>query len=186
MMVCAQTAPKGKVGVMYAVQQASACVVRCIVPFVGAPLFAWSITGSHIFPFNHFLLFVLSAIPLIGSYFLTRKIFIPAVEYEWGEAPIPSTDENPRITEQAPIGFSTRSFLGSNTDGESRDGDLDDEPEGLMNTSFSTLATSFAMAMGPGNLQPSMMIGSINAEDVRQEDEEQDPLGVSQLDRRSQ
>lgn len=186
MMVCAQTAPKGKVGVMYAVQQASACVVRCIVPFVGAPLFAWSITGSHIFPFNHFLLFVLSAIPLLVSWFLTRNIFIPAVEYEWGEDPVPSTEENPRLTEQAPAGFSTRSFLGSNTDVESRDEDMDNEPEGLMNTSFSTLATSFAMAMGPGNLQPSMMIGNINAEDMRQEDEEQDPLGFSQLDRRSQ
>lgn len=175
MMVCAQTAPRGKVGVMYAVQQASACVVRCIVPFIGAPLFAWSIIGNHIFPFNHFLLFVLSAIPLLFSYALTYRVFLPA-EYEYGEDPVPFSDENRRSGEQAPVGFSSRSFLGS--DGDSRNGD-EDEPEGLMNSSFSTLATSFAMAMGPGNLQPSVMIGNLTGEDKRQDEEEQDPVETS-------
>eukprot|EP00796_Vickermania_ingenoplastis_P005316 gene5316-3818_t len=104
---------------------------------------------------------------------LILNIFIPA-EYELGEEPAPCTEEN--APQQAPVGFSSRSFLGSHTDGESRDGDLDDdEAEGLANASFSTLATSFAMAMGPGNLQPSVMIGNITGEDTRQEEDEQDP-----------
>lgn len=165
-MVCAQAAPRGKVGMMYAVQQATACVVRCIVPFIGAPLFAWSIAGNHIFPFNHFLLFVLSVIPLIWSWYLTKKIFVPA-EYELGQIPVPASEAN--APEQIPAGFSTRSFLGSNDDNDSRAESEEDELDG----SFSTLATSFAMAMGPGNLQPSVMVGLISDEAQPQEQEVQ-------------
>lgn len=164
MMVCAQTAPKGKVGLMYAVQQASACVVRCIVPFIGAPLFAWSISGSHIFPFNHFLLFILSSIPLFISWWFTKQIFIPAQEYQWGEEPVRHSDNDVMIEPQpvAPTGFSSRSFLGSTHDVDSNeDYEID---RGLENASFSSLVTTFAMAMGPGTLQPPVMIGKLNGE----------------------
>lgn len=164
MMVCAQTAPKGKVGLMYAVQQASACVVRCIVPFIGAPLFAWSISGNHIFPFNHFLLFIISSIPLFVSWWFTKSIFIPIREYQWGEEPIRSSEEIIVADAEpvAPTGFSSRSFLGSL--GEVNADSDEDRDRNLENASFSSLVTTFAMAMGPGTLQPPVMIGDFTGD----------------------
>lgn len=174
MMICAQTAPKGKAGTMYAVQQASSCIVRCIVPFIGAPLFAWSISGDHIFPFNHFLLFLLCVIPLLHSWYITRGIFIPAVEYEWGTEPVPSMEVNIEQMEQLPAGFSSRSFWGSQAGSDFNEESMDDNnSERLTNASFSTLAASFAFAMGGGHMQPSIVLGNIMLEDKRQNEDDQ-------------
>lgn len=163
MMVCAQTAPKGKVSLMYAVQQASACVVRCIVPFIGAPLFAWSISANHIFPFNHFLLFIISSIPLVFSWWFTKNIFIPVNEYQWGEEPLRcpedaiATDSTPK----APTGFSYKNFLGSasgaNFDDEVVESDLE-------NASFSSVVSTYTIGIGSGTLQPPVIFGYFSGE----------------------
>lgn len=179
MMVCAQTAPKGKVSLMYAVQQASACVVRCIVPFIGAPLFAWSISGNHIFPFNHFLLFILSSIPLIVSWWLTKNIFIPVNEYQWGEEPLRCpegaivTDSMPR----APTGFSCKSLLGSYSGANFDDEEVD---SGLENTSFSTVVSTYAIGIGSGSLQPPVFIGDLSGEkeDPRHDEDGEEDVGL--------
>lgn len=75
-MLTAKTAPVGCVGAAYGISQSFASAVRCIVPFVTSPLFAWSISGHHIFPFNYFLLFILSTIPLIVSVWMSYYVRI--------------------------------------------------------------------------------------------------------------
>ncbi|KAK7201323.1 transporter [Novymonas esmeraldas] len=60
-MLTARSAPPGHVGSIMGINQSCGSLVRGCVPFIAAPLFAWSISGSHPFPFDHVLVFALSA-----------------------------------------------------------------------------------------------------------------------------
>ncbi|KAK7195691.1 Major Facilitator Superfamily/Sugar transporter family [Novymonas esmeraldas] len=62
-MLTATTAPVGCVGAAYGISQSMAAATRCVVPFVVAPLFAWSLREGHVFPFNYYLVFLVSAVP---------------------------------------------------------------------------------------------------------------------------
>eukprot|EP00796_Vickermania_ingenoplastis_P012213 gene12213-biopygen8945 len=44
-ILTARAAPPGTVGSVYGISQSMAMSVRCVVPFIVAPLFAWSISG---------------------------------------------------------------------------------------------------------------------------------------------
>ncbi|CAM43485.1 transporter-like protein [Leishmania braziliensis MHOM/BR/75/M2904] len=73
MVMVSLTAPQGMVAIMFGIQQSLVCLVRCVVPLIFAPVFAWSIAKPHPFPFNHYLVFLLSVIPLvIGAYIATH------------------------------------------------------------------------------------------------------------------
>ncbi|CCW62123.1 unnamed protein product [Phytomonas sp. EM1] len=91
MLVVARSAPQGYVSIMYGIQQSVSCIVRCIVPFTFAPLFAWSISEPHVFPFNHHFTFTLSLIPLLVSAVFTLKLKLPD----------PPTEDNKNIVEQS-------------------------------------------------------------------------------------
>lgn len=60
-MLTARSAPQKFIGASMGISQSSCALARCCVPFIFAPLFAWSISGNHIFPFNFCLNFVISA-----------------------------------------------------------------------------------------------------------------------------
>lgn len=60
-MFTARAAPPGKVGAIMGVNQSCNALTRGLVPLIGSPLFAWSISGYHIFPFDHVLVFFLSS-----------------------------------------------------------------------------------------------------------------------------
>lgn len=61
-MFTARAAPPGKVGAIMGVNQSCNALTRGLVPLFGTPLFAWSIAGKKIFPFNHVLVFLISSI----------------------------------------------------------------------------------------------------------------------------
>lgn len=60
-MLTARSAPHGHVGSIMGINQSCGAVVRAIVPFVVAPLFAFTVSGHQSFPFNHVFVFFLSA-----------------------------------------------------------------------------------------------------------------------------
>lgn len=60
-MFTARAAPPGKVGAIMGVNQSCNALTRGLVPLFGSPLFAWSISGYHIFPFDHVLVFFISS-----------------------------------------------------------------------------------------------------------------------------
>ncbi|KPA86278.1 transporter-like protein [Leptomonas pyrrhocoris] len=60
-MLTARAAPPGHVGSIMGINQSCNASVRGLTPFIAAPLFAWSISGDHIFPFDHAFIFLLSA-----------------------------------------------------------------------------------------------------------------------------
>jgi MFS family permease len=66
-MLTAKAAPLGCVGSVYGISQSLAGATRCAVPFVVAPLFAWSLLPGHVFPFNYYLVFLVSAVPAAAS-----------------------------------------------------------------------------------------------------------------------
>lgn len=72
----AKAAPAGTVGSVYGISQSLSIVVRCIVPFIVAPIFAWSLSNGYAFPFNHCFVFFLAIIPTLFSIYLTltRKL----------------------------------------------------------------------------------------------------------------
>jgi hypothetical protein len=61
-MLTARSAPPGHVGSIMGINQSCGALVRGIVPFFAAPLFAWSISSPHVFPFNHALVFFISSL----------------------------------------------------------------------------------------------------------------------------
>ncbi|KPI90228.1 putative transporter [Leptomonas seymouri] len=61
-MLTARSAPTGHVGSIMGINQSCGALVRGIVPLVSAPMFAWSISGDHIYPFNHAMVFFISAL----------------------------------------------------------------------------------------------------------------------------
>ncbi|CAG9582631.1 transporter-like protein [Leishmania major strain Friedlin] len=78
MLFVSLTAPQGKIAIMFGIQQSAGCMVRCVVPFIFAPLFAWSISTPRPFPFNHYLVFLLSVIPLAIGAYLAAFVYIPS------------------------------------------------------------------------------------------------------------
>lgn len=60
-MFTARSAPEKFIGAAMGISQSSCAFTRALVPFIFTPLFAWSISGNHIFPFNHCLCFLVSA-----------------------------------------------------------------------------------------------------------------------------
>lgn len=65
-----QAAPPGTLGEVYGIAQTFGVLVRCVVPFLIAPLLAWSLAEGRAFPFDYHFTFWLSVIPLIGAAFL--------------------------------------------------------------------------------------------------------------------
>lgn len=60
-MFTARSAPEKFIGAAMGISQSSCALCRAIVPIIFAPMFSWSISGSHIYPFNHCLVFVIAA-----------------------------------------------------------------------------------------------------------------------------
>ncbi|CAD2216756.1 transporter-like protein [Angomonas deanei] len=144
MLAVARASPEGKVSSMYAIQQGLSCIVRCIVPFVGAPLYAFSVDGHKIFPFNHFLCFILCFIPLLVSAAITFRYKVTADEEESTEVVNASFTGSVR---------SHQSFLPG---AKSQDGTEDEKPLFLRNT-LSSLVNSFATNPVPNLLQPTIV-----------------------------
>lgn len=61
-MLTARSAPPGHVGSLMGINQSCGCLARGLTPFLFDPLFAWSISGNHLYPFNHVFGFYLSAL----------------------------------------------------------------------------------------------------------------------------
>lgn len=61
-MFTARSAPEKFIGAAMGISQSSCAFCRAIVPLIFMPLFSWSISGSHIYPFNHCLVFIIAAI----------------------------------------------------------------------------------------------------------------------------
>lgn len=79
-MLTAKAAPPGCVGAAYGISQSMAGATRCVVPFVAAPLFAWSLRDGHVFPFNYYLVFLLSAVPSVVSVGMSYSLAITRTE----------------------------------------------------------------------------------------------------------
>ena len=73
-MFTANAAPKKHLGVVTTTTMAGASVARSLTPMIAAPIFAWSISGDHIFPFNHFMLFVICALLSAACVVLAWKL----------------------------------------------------------------------------------------------------------------
>lgn len=92
-LLTAKCAPPGCVGAAYGVSQTFACVVRCIVPPIVSPLFAWSITGDKPFPFDYYLCFIFAASPVAVSSLMTISVQLtPSEEETHGDAAGDSAD----------------------------------------------------------------------------------------------
>ncbi|RNF24731.1 putative transporter [Trypanosoma cruzi] len=57
----ARVAPPACLGTMYGISQSCGAAMRCVIPIVATPIFAWSISGSHPPPFNHMFVFLIAA-----------------------------------------------------------------------------------------------------------------------------
>lgn len=66
-LIIARSAPREHLGSMYGAAQALGSVVELVLPIVGSALFAISVTGSHVFPFNHFFIFLLGALCCVAG-----------------------------------------------------------------------------------------------------------------------
>nr|CCC93134.1 putative transporter [Trypanosoma congolense IL3000] len=64
-MFTARIAPPFHVGTMYGITQSCAAMVRCVGPCIITCLFAWSISGNKVAPFNHMLVFLIAAITFL-------------------------------------------------------------------------------------------------------------------------
>lgn len=73
-MLTARSAPPGHVGSIMGINQSCNAIVRSIIPFLAAPIFAWSISGDHIFPFNHVLIFFVSAAVFYSGWWRSYSI----------------------------------------------------------------------------------------------------------------
>lgn len=68
-----QIAPPGTLGELYGISQTLGILVRSVVPFVIAPLLAWSLSAGRSFPFNYYFTFFLSAVPLVMAMLICWK-----------------------------------------------------------------------------------------------------------------
>lgn len=75
-MLTAKAAPLGCVGAAYGISQSCAAATRCAVPFIVAPLFAWTLREGRTFPFDYYLVFLISAIPAATSVLMSFYVQI--------------------------------------------------------------------------------------------------------------
>lgn len=169
MLVVSMTAPPGKVGMMFGIQQSTACMVRCGVPFVFAPLFAWSIQPSHVFPFNHYLTFLLCLVPLLVSAYMSHFVYVPSddgTEEEGEDAVSPEAVDNEAGSSARRSGMgsgrgsvrSRYSFFGSVPS------DARERESLLVNNSYANLANSCATNIVSGMPQNTILaipVGSV-------------------------
>lgn len=72
-----RVAPSQHIGETNGLVSSAASLMRCVVPFAAAPLFAWSVSSpNHHFPYNHFLIFLVAAIGGIAT--LGLSFLLPA------------------------------------------------------------------------------------------------------------
>ncbi|KAG5492695.1 hypothetical protein JKF63_01274 [Porcisia hertigi] len=157
MVVVSLTAPRGRVGIMFGIQQSTACMVRCVVPFIFAPLFAWSIERPHSFPFNHHLVFLFSANPLLIAAYMTAGISIPS-----GDGISEAEDDNLLQMEEGSNGdrSGSGSRRGSVRSQYSFFGSVNEraqENDSLFRNSFAELAKSLATNFTPGMDQNTIL-----------------------------
>eukprot|EP00796_Vickermania_ingenoplastis_P012211 gene12210-biopygen8943 len=150
----ARAAPPGTVGSVYGISQSMAVVVRTIVPFIAAPLFAWSISGHHAFPFNHYFVFFISVIPLFYSIYVTLRQRLERTEEELAAWVTVKEREE------------TRDICS-----ESSDQDDEDEDEDGRSTQRSVAEDYRSLAGSFGHSQSDMMMANLpvlEAENERQ------------------
>lgn len=184
MVVVSLTSPPGKVGIMFGIQQSTACMVRCVVPFIFAPLFAWSIEKVRPFPFNQYFVFLLCVIPLSISAYMSARVYVPADNGGDGhgeeDEDVESSDNTGAASEtERRSSFdsargsirSRHSFYGPAT-GEAH------ERESLLQNSFANLANSFATNIIPGVVQNTILAVPVGAAlQVSEEPDAQDEAG---------
>ncbi|CAD2219781.1 transporter-like protein [Angomonas deanei] len=73
-MCTAKAAPAEHVGSLMGINQSCGSIMRAIVPVLASVLFAWSISGNHIFPFNHAFVFVLSSLLYVFVFYRSYAI----------------------------------------------------------------------------------------------------------------
>jgi hypothetical protein len=73
-LLIGRTSSPGTTGAMNGIAQSCASATRTVVPFVAAPLFAWSIAGHRMFPLNYVLVFLLSGTPCAVSIYFSLKL----------------------------------------------------------------------------------------------------------------
>ncbi|ORC92189.1 putative transporter [Trypanosoma theileri] len=102
-LLTARSAPKGCVGTMYGINQSCGAVMRCVGPIIVTPLFAWSISGNHMPPFNHMFVFILTFIIFLLAALLSYKIVI--VEDIGTQTVVQEVEEVVHGVEEVPQGF---------------------------------------------------------------------------------
>lgn len=95
----AKAAPPGTVGSVYGISQSFSYLVRTVVPFIAAPAYAWSVSTTHTFPFNHYFTFIIFMIPMVLGVYITMVGRIERTEEElraWveGDFGAPGTTTN--------------------------------------------------------------------------------------------
>ena len=74
MMFVANAAPPEHLGKVTGMSHACGSLMRSLWPLVAAPMFAWSISSHHWFPFNHYFVFVVSSLLALYAYFLSLSL----------------------------------------------------------------------------------------------------------------
>lgn len=49
-------------------------IFRVFGPAFGGTAFAWSISGQHVFPFNHYFAFISFSFVFLGAYYMCRRL----------------------------------------------------------------------------------------------------------------
>eukprot|EP00455_Lapot_gusevi_P040510 TRINITY_DN4588_c0_g1_i3.p1 TRINITY_DN4588_c0_g1~~TRINITY_DN4588_c0_g1_i3.p1 ORF type:complete len:281 (+),score=34.67 TRINITY_DN4588_c0_g1_i3:26-844(+) len=74
MMFVANAAPPEHLGKVTGMSHSFGSLMRSLWPLVAAPMFAWSISSHHWFPFNHYLVFAVSALLALYAYYLSLSL----------------------------------------------------------------------------------------------------------------
>lgn len=70
----ASTAPKNSMGAVTGVSHSVGNIARTSVPLIATPVFAWSVTNGHEYPFNASLVFCAAAISALGGLLILRPV----------------------------------------------------------------------------------------------------------------
>lgn len=92
----AKAAPPGMAGSVYGISQSFSYSVRTVVPFLAAPAYAWSVSGQHVFPFNHYFTFIVFMLPMVIGVCVTMVGRIERTEEEihaWREVVIEDVEK---------------------------------------------------------------------------------------------
>lgn len=74
MMFVANAAPPEYLGKITGINHACGSLMRSLWPLLAAPMFAWSISAPHWFPFNHYLVFVISTLLAVFAYYISLPL----------------------------------------------------------------------------------------------------------------